>query len=467
MTVILHTRSEIDLDAFERVAWRGEAVELAPSALERIADCRRSFLGLLDSDPELSVYGVTTGRGERASVRLSLEEQESQSRRPAATGFSFGEPLPDRVSRGIVLARLANVVEGHAAVGPDLARGIADLLDGRPLPEVPARGNGGSGEILALAHLFRELAERHELGLKEGLALINGSPCAAALVADCALTARRRLPLAGQVLALSAEAIAAPLEAYSADLELLWGDEHETAALRVLRAALEGGSPERRAYQSPVSYRILPRVLGRAHRALAEAESAAEVSLRSVTDNPVYVPPDEGRPFGAVFSTGGYHNAVAAPAMDGVAFAWADLCRIAQRHTEHLLEDPGARGSRPSPVTTLAMIQAAWAEDARAAATPTLLPAGGLRQNDVPAPAFFAWERERRTASCLDAALATLAVAASQSLNETGRPVPAGLAAILAEIREHVPVVEEPRSLGPELERLTEAFAARACPDPG
>jgi histidine ammonia-lyase len=464
VTVVLHTRSEIDLDAFERVAWLGEGVELAPSALERIADCRRSFLALIESDPELSIYGVTTGRGERASVRLSLEEQEAQARRAAATGFSFGEPLPERVVRGIVFARLANVVEGHAAVGDELARGIAGLLDGRALPAVPARGNGGSGEILALAYLFRELAERHELGLKEGLALINGSPCAAALVADCALAARGRLLLAVHVLALSAEAIAAPLEGYSADLELLWGDENETAALRALRTALDGGSPERRAYQSPVSYRILPRVLGRAYRALAEAESVAEVSLRSVTDNPVYIPPDSTRPLGAVFSTGGYHNAAAAPAMDGLAFAWADLCRIAQRHTEHLLTDPGALGSRSSPVTTLAMVQTAWVEDARATAAPTLLPSGGLRQNDIASPAFFAWDRQCRVASCLDAGLVTLAVAASQSLHETGRPAPPALDELLADIRAHVPVVEEPRSLGPELERLAGAFAARACP---
>ena len=113
------------------------------------------------------------------------------------------------------------------------------------------------------------------------------------------------------------------------------------------------------------------------------------------------------------------------------------------------------------------MVQAAWAEDARAAAQPTLLPAGGLRQNDVPAPAFFAWERERRTASCLDSALATLAVAASQSLHETGRPAPPGLGELLADVRAQVPPVEEPRSLGPELERLAAAFGARALPSPG
>jgi histidine ammonia-lyase len=45
------------------------------------------------------------------------------------------------------------------------------------------------------------------------------------------------------------------------------------------------------------------------------------VSLSAVTDSPVYLPPDRQRPLGAVYSNGGYHNAQAAPAIDGLAFA--------------------------------------------------------------------------------------------------------------------------------------------------
>jgi hypothetical protein len=37
-------------------------------------------------------------------------------------------------------------------------------------------------------------------------------------------------------------------------------------------------------HQAPVSYRILPRVGGQAHRAVAGVEHAASVSLRSVSD---------------------------------------------------------------------------------------------------------------------------------------------------------------------------------------
>ncbi|MGI8421224.1 MAG: aromatic amino acid lyase, partial [Gaiellaceae bacterium] len=211
MTVLLAGRADVTLDAFERVAWGGEDVELAPAALERMAACRQEFLALLESEPTLSVYGVTTGTGERAGQGLAAAAQLEEATRAPVNGSSFGEPLPERVVRGIVLARLTGFVEGNAAVRPELALAVAGLLGG-PLPEVPARGNAGSGEILALGHLFNGIGI--PLELKEPIALVNGSPCAAALVADGALLARRRLPRAEQVFALAVEAIAAPLGAF-------------------------------------------------------------------------------------------------------------------------------------------------------------------------------------------------------------------------------------------------------------
>ncbi len=66
------------------------------------------------------------------------------------------------------------------------------LNDGR-LPVVPSQSNGGSGEILPLGTLFYDLSGRLDLSPKERMALINGSPCAAALMADTALAGRARL----------------------------------------------------------------------------------------------------------------------------------------------------------------------------------------------------------------------------------------------------------------------------------
>ena len=466
MSLPIATRADITLEAVRRVAWEGEAVDLAPEALARMARCHASFTALVEArlaaDPGALIYGTTTAPGDGAAVALT---PEAQARRPTRlwTAHAFGDPLPDRVVRAIVLARLANFVDGHAAVRGEVASAVAGML-GDPLPAVPAQGNGGSGEILALGRLFYDLSVRMDLMPKERMALINGSPCAAALVADVALAGRARLALAEAVLALAAEAAGAPLEAYSEDLDALWGDEHEAAALRSLRALLAGGTADRQAHQGSVSFRILPRVLGQVRRTQAEAEAAAEVALRAVTDNPVYVPPDAGRPLGAVLSTGGYHNARAPAAMDGLGNVWADLCQIAQRLTDKLLQHPATAPLLARDEWTmkpLHMVQTGWAEEARAHAGVTLLSLGGFGQNDVPSMGFLAWRRANATGRCLDAALAVLAALGAQALHGAGRPAPPALAALVDEVRALFPPVDGVRPLGPDADALAGAFGRR------
>jgi histidine ammonia-lyase len=463
MTLALATRTDIDLDAVRRVAWEGEGVAFTTEALARMDDSHASFMALVEAriaaDPGALIYGTTTAPGDGAAVALTAE---AAARRPTRlwTAHAFGEPFPDRVVRAIVLARLANFVDGNAAVRADTAREVVAMLDA-PLPEVPSQGNGGSGEIVALGRLFYDLSARLDLKPKERMALINGSPCAAALVADIALAGQARLRLAESVLALAVEAARAPLEAYSPDLEPLWDDEHETAALRSLRALLDGGAPDRQAHQGAVSFRILPRVLGQLRRAQAEAEAAATVSLRSVSDNPVYILPDADRPLGDVISTGGYHNARSPAAMDAVGSVWADLSQLAQRLTDKLLQHPATAPLLARDEWTMKpfhMVQTGWAEEARALAGSTLLSLGGFGQNDVPSMGFLAWRRADAIGRCLDAGLAILAALGAQALHAAGQAPPPALASLVDEIRDAFPPVDEVRPLGPDGDALTAAF---------
>jgi histidine ammonia-lyase len=457
-------RSDITLDVIHAVAWRGLSLEIAPEALALMDRCQQTFEAFvadrLRDDPQALIYGVTSAPGDAAAAAL---DDVTREERPTQlwTVMSFGEALPERVVRAIVVARLANFVEGHAAVRGQIAQAVADMLDASELPAVASQSNGGSGEILALGSLFFELSTELALTAKERMALINGSPCAAALIADVALAGRRRLELAESIFALVAEAAGAPDEHYAAELGELWGDEHEAHALRSLRTLLAGSDRTRRRHQASVSLRILPRVLGAARGAQAATERAARVSLSAVTDNPVYLPPDPHRPLGAVYSTGGYHNARAAPGIDGLAFAQADLCQLAQRLTDHLFQSPTTApliGRDEWTVKPLHMVQNGWAEEARAIAVPTLLSLGGFGQNDVPALNFLAWRKATAIGHCLDAALAVLAAIASQALYADTREPPPPLRPLLAQIRSSFPPVSRPRSLGGDCERLTEAF---------
>jgi histidine ammonia-lyase len=460
-TVTLERRTDINLESYRRVAREGAGIAIAESAAERMRSAREAFLALVESDPSAFIYGVTTSAGDGASTLIDPEQRRNLARMLGRSGASFGEPLPERVVRGIVLTRLTGMIEGNSGVRPELGRLVAAMLDG-PLPTVPAQGNGGSGEIIALGHLFGALSARVVEDSREAMSLINGSPCASALVADAALSGRNRLAVAERVCALAAEAIRTPDEQHSPLLETLWDEQHEVAALRSLRELLDGGSGERRQFQAPVSFRILPRVLGRLRRATAEAERAATSSLSAVSDNPVYVPPCEGHPLGATLSNGSYHNAQAPQAMDGLGMAWADLCQLLERQTERLLTDPTVFGEGHVPVKILYMVQTWWSEEARAAAQPTLIPLGGYGQNDTCAPSFFAWRRQEQVGRCLDAALAIVAAIASQALSEGDRQAPPALAGMLADVRERFPVVTESHALGEEAGRLASWFTERA-----
>ena len=90
------------------------------------------------------------------------------------------------------------------------------------MPRVPLDGQGGAGEHPPLMHAMAAVdAEDPVEG--EGMALINGSPCATALAADVALHAGHRLRLAEAIFALSVEALAAPLDADDQALDDLPG----------------------------------------------------------------------------------------------------------------------------------------------------------------------------------------------------------------------------------------------------
>ena len=450
MTVEVNTRDDFTLANFRRVSYGGEPVRVG-------AQARRA---------------MTAGAGQGPAVGPPGEETARRARW-AAPGAGFGGGhLDPAVVRGIVFARLANLVSGHAEVRPLVAERVAALLDG-PVPPVPLDGQAGTGEVLPMAHALAGL-RRDDLGEGEQEALLGGAPCSAALSADAAISARYRLGHAESICALSIEAFRAPLAAYDEALDDLWGDPHETAALRGLRRYLQGaGTADRRFHQAPVSYRIIPRVLGQVRRAVAAAERAATVSLRSVTSDIVYVSDEAGRPAGRAVRSGGYHNGMAYPALNALSAAWADLALVAERQVTALntaetsglpvnLAAPGAPGNG-----TYAYGWAAngYVEEARAAATPALLP--GVVEDplaDVLSPTFSAYRRERRAAECVDGVLAILAIVSSQALFVTGRNPPPPLRPVLSFVRSVFPPIDGTgeRDLSADGGRLQQALGTAA-----
>jgi histidine ammonia-lyase len=463
VTVTLGRRADISLEAFRRVAWEGEGVRVAPEALEVVARRREEFLALVAADPGRKLYGVNVHAGD-GSDRLMTDAEQRDYARGLHSATSFGAPLPRRVVRGIVLARLANLVEGHAAVTPELVALVAARLDGRELPPVPRLGNGGSGEILALGWLFGDVPEELELGVKEGMALINGAPCAPALLADAILCAQHTLAVAVNALCLAVAAYGVSPAIFDERLEALWGDPFQAAALQAIRAAIKGAAPPAGSGthpQPPVSFRILPRVLGNANRLVAAAHDAAQIALSAVSDNPAFLfgagdgGADGDGDLGDVVSNGGFHNGAAPAGIDGLTFALADLAQLAQHQLQRLQTSREAMPGLDSlALGTLQMVGAGYAEEARSAVVPSLLPLPGFGHNDVPAPSFHAWNRFDRVRGFVVGSMTCLAVMAAQSFARTGRGFPPALEEFGSLVLEICPPVVERRSVGAELGRL-------------
>jgi histidine ammonia-lyase len=475
MTVIANRRADLTLDNFRRVAFAGESVEIGPVAREAMTAARRSFVALLESDRTAFIYGVTRRPGIEVSVHVPPELQRAFARsflRHSGQGFGVG-CHDEQVVRGIVFARLADFLEGHAKVRPETAERVAAML-GAPMPALPLGGQAGPGEVLPMLHLVHSLAGL-DLEEGEGMALVNGSPYSTAVLADTAIRARNRLAHTELLFALSIDAFRAPLEAYEELLEDLWGDQHQVDALRSIRAHLAGAEAAGRlAHQAPVSFRIIPRLLGEARRAVAEAERAAAVSLQSVTVNPVYYPPDQSHPMGRVASNGGFHNATVCPVLQSLSSSWAELALATERQIAsfhrgaaydlpHMLNPPGYDGALTGATNLFGWVVTGYAEAARAAAAPALMPAVVVdQQNDLATATSLAHQRERQAATAFHNAQAILALVASQALYATKRQPAAPLKEIVAGIRSVFRPVESPdgRDLGAEAGRLAQVFEA-------
>jgi histidine ammonia-lyase len=304
------------------------------------------------------------------------------------------------------------------------------------------------------------------------LSLINGSPAASALVADAALSAASRLSIAAEAFAFAAEAFNAPLGHFAEELETCWNNPHDAWALETLRTLIGGGhGGTRRPYQAPVSIRIMPRILGEAHRAQFAAETIARQSLMAVSDNPVAFPRGTRLGQDEVVSTGGYHNAQAPAAMDALTAAYANLAVIASRIAAKL-QDPAVSLLPPflgypegrSYLGCLPMAMVGYEEEMRMLAQPTLLPgseSGGFGQDDIASPVFAAWSKHERSGALLELVLATLAPVAARAFTVTGRPVPPALTDLAAATAAHVPDDDRIEAFGPRCEALAQSFRER------
>lgn len=348
------------------VARHGTPVALCSDARARMATSR-AFIERIVAEGRV-VYGVTTGFGKLANVRIAPEDvQQLQRNLIVSHAMGVGEPLSTEVVRAMLLLRAQSLAQGFSGIRLVVVELLLELLNRGVHPVIPSQGSvGASGDLAPLAHMALTLIGEGEaeyqgvrrpaaealaaaglsavtLQAKEGLALINGTQ---AMTAIGALTVHD-----GQQLATACDIAAAmSLEALKGsrapfDLRVTTVRPHPGAAETAANVlAISANSPVHASHadcdkiQDAYSLRCIPQVHGASRDGLRHAAEVVTREVNAVTDNPLVFAEDD-----LVISAGNFHGQPVALVMDYAKIAIAELANIAERRVEHML-DPAVSG---------------------------------------------------------------------------------------------------------------------------
>ena len=467
------------------VARHGAPVAIAPKALKAVAESRRTIEAAVARGD--TIYGVTTGFGRLAHVRIPPDQLRQLQRnliRSHAAGV--GEPLAEEAVRAMMLLRANVLVRGTSGVRAALPELIIEMLNQRVHPRVPSQGSvGASGDLAPLAHLALAMIGEGEDGAtlqakglrpitleaKEGLAFINGTQAQTGLAALLLHDAWVLWRTAHAAAAMSLEAVRGspdPFDARIHDARPHVYQQRSAALLRALLAESEIRESHREndpRVQDAYSLRCCPQILGAVGEALAFVDRLVAVELNAATDNPL-VFGDE------VLSGGNFHGQPVALALDVAGIALATLAGHAERRIERvvnpdlssglppfLAQQPGLESGFMTPQITAAALVA----DCRVLATPASVqsvPTEGNQEDVVPMGMSAAWKAGRILANAVRVvAIELLAGAQGLEFLKPLRPG-RGVARTYAAVRREVPPLAGDRPFTAELERIAEGVRA-------
>ncbi len=469
------------------VARHAAPVKIAASALAAMQRSRAIVDRL--SGEQLPVYGVSTGFGALAQTRVTAERQaELQQAVIRSHAAGMGTAIEPEVVRGMMLLRLRTLAMGYSGVRPQVAEGLAALLNAGVTPVVPEFGSlGASGDLAPLAHCalcligegeaFDRWGRRLSAGevldaaqlkplrleSKEGLALINGTDGMLAMLVLAAADAAKLFGTADITAAMSVEALLGTDRAFAADLMQLRPQPGQSCSAANLTRLL-AGSPllashrhSDHAVQDSYSLRCTPQVNGAARDTLDHVNAIAGRELAAAIDNPTVLP--DGR----VESNGNFHGAPIGFACDFLAIAAAEVGSIAERRVDRLLDPNRSRGLppflAPEPGVNSGLMIAQYTAAAlvvrnRMLAVPAStdsIPTSGMQEDHV----SMGWSAARKLREVLENLTRILAVEllCSARALDLRRPLEPGPAtsAVVRLLRQQTPGPGPDRPPAPEL----------------
>ena len=354
--------------------WRaihdGAPVTLDAGCAEAVARGAAVVAGIVEAGAP--VYGINTGFGKLASVRIPAEDTATLQRNLILSHCcGVGDPLPPEIVRLIMALKLGSLGRGASGVRPETVALLEAMLERNILPVIPEKGSvGASGDLAPLAHMTAamlgvgdviaegtrmpvEVALKRAglapivLAAKEGLALINGTQVSTALALSGLFRAHRAAQSALITGALSTDAAMGSSAPFHAEIHTLRGHRGQIDTAAALRALLKGSEirdshlegDER--VQDPYCIRCQPQVDGACLDLLRMAARTLETEANAVTDNPLVLAD------GSVVSGGNFHAEPVAFAADQIALAVCEIGSIAQRRIA-LLVDPALSFGLPA-----------------------------------------------------------------------------------------------------------------------
>ena len=447
-----------------------------------------------------AVYGVNTGFGKLASVRIAAADTATLQRNLILSHCcGVGDALDTPTTRLMMALKLLSLGRGASGVRWEVIASLEAMLARGVTPVVPVQGSvGASGDLAPLAHMTAVMIGAGEvrlgdtllpgaealaragiaplaLGPKEGLALINGTQFSTACALAALFEARRNALSAIVTSALSTDAIMGSTAPLAPEIHSLRGHPGQIAVAAMMRD-LMAGSAIRESHrdgdtrvQDPYCIRCQPQVTGAAMDLIDFAARTLETEANAVTDNPLVLTASA-----EIVSGGNFHAEHVAFAADQIALALSEIGAIAQRRVALMVDptlsfdlppfltpDPGLNsGLMIAEVTTAALMSENkhLAHPCSIDSTPT-----SANQEDHVSMAAHAARRLGKMNQNLSVILGVELICAAQGI-EFRAPLTTSprLQAVLACIRAEIAPLGQDRYMAPDLAAAARLVASGA-----
>ena len=346
--------------------WRsiaqGASFRLDDSALPAVIAGAEAVNRIVAKDQP--VYGINTGFGKLASVRIAAQDLATLQRNIVIShSVGMGAPTPRDVVRLMMALKLTSLARGASGVRPETLALLEQMCERDVIPLVPAQGSvGASGDLAPLAHMTASMigvGDVHfrgtkmpaadalakaalkplALGPKEGLALLNGTQFSTAHALSALFAVERIFRTALLSGALTTEAAKGSDTPFDPRIHALRGHRGQIDVAAALRG-LMAGSAIRASHlsnddriQDPYCLRCQPQVMGAVLDVLRQAGATLLTEANGVSDNPLIFPDTD-----EALSGGNFHAQAVGFAADMIALAVCEVGSLAERRIAMLVD---------------------------------------------------------------------------------------------------------------------------------